>query len=103
LISVYSVFSQFIFLVFVGDGYTASQRDLFLEDMKRLYQEMFEGVTFRSFPLFNVWAVFRASVESGIGKNDKPKVHCQHHFLSNLLEHCIQMLQRWKYFESCLL
>lgn len=60
--------------------------------MKRLHQEMFEGVTFRSFlPLFNVWAVFRASVESGIGKNSRPKVHQDHHFLINI-EHCIQVL-----------
>jgi len=59
----------------MGDGYTADERDLHLADMKRLHQDMFEGVTFRSYlPLFNVWAVFRPSRESGIGKG-RPKVY----------------------------
>lgn len=56
-------------LVFMGDGYTAAQRELFIEDAKRIFAEMFETPTFRGYrPLFNIWAVFRPSVESGIGK-----------------------------------
>ena len=36
--------------------------------------ELFAGDTLRSYlPIFNVHAVFRASAESGIGKNDRPK------------------------------
>lgn len=36
--------------------------------MARLTKEMFEGVTFRSYlPLFNIWAVYVESEESGIG------------------------------------
>jgi len=61
-------------LVFMGDGYTHSERDLFFDDMERLVKDMFEGPTFHSYlPLFNVHLVFRASNESGIGKNDTPK------------------------------
>lgn len=57
-------------VVFMGDGYTASERDQFFSDMARLTKEMFEGVTFRSYlPLFNIWAVYVESVESGIGYN----------------------------------
>jgi hypothetical protein len=58
----------------MGDGYTKSEKDLFLSDMKRLHHEMFTGVTYASYlPLFNIWAVYRSSVESGIGTHGKPK------------------------------
>lgn len=61
-------------LVFMGDGYTAAEKDKFYADIRRLVGEMFDGDTFHSFlPLFNVHAVFRASQESGIGKNSRPK------------------------------
>jgi hypothetical protein len=61
-------------LVFMGDGYTASERQKFFDDMQRLIDDMFRGNTFGSYlPVFNVHAVFRASEESGIGKNDIPK------------------------------
>lgn len=61
-------------LVFMGDGYLESEKGKFLADMKRLTAELFEGKTFSSYlPIFNVYAVFRASGESGIGKNDTPK------------------------------
>lgn len=61
-------------LVFMGDGYTENEREKFEADMRRLTKDMFEGNTFRSYlPLFNVYAVFRASNESGIGKNSRPK------------------------------
>lgn len=56
-------------LVFMGDGYTTAERELFIEDAKRIFAEMFETPTFRAYrPLFNIWAVYRPSVESGIGK-----------------------------------
>jgi hypothetical protein len=55
-------------LVFMGDGYTAAERDKFFADINRMVNEMFQGETFHTYlPLFNVHAVFRASSESGIG------------------------------------
>lgn len=57
-------------VVFMGDGYTADERDQFFDDIHRLTDDMFNGVTFRSYlPLFNIWAVYVESVESGIGYN----------------------------------
>jgi hypothetical protein len=57
-----------------GDGYTASERDEFFEDMDRLTKEMFEGETFRSYlPVFNIWAIYVESVYSGIGYNNGPE------------------------------
>ncbi|MDB2447413.1 M64 family metallopeptidase [bacterium] len=61
-------------VVFMGDGYTIEERDLFFSDMRRMVDDMFREQTFRSYlPLFNVHVVFRASNESGIGKNGKAK------------------------------
>eukprot|EP00002_Diphylleia_rotans_P009547 TRINITY_DN19944_c0_g1_i1.p1 TRINITY_DN19944_c0_g1~~TRINITY_DN19944_c0_g1_i1.p1 ORF type:complete len:640 (-),score=131.98 TRINITY_DN19944_c0_g1_i1:41-1960(-) len=61
-------------VVFMGDGYTAAEEAKFDEDMKRLIDDMFRGTTFRSYlPVFNVWTVFRASQESGIGYYSRPK------------------------------
>ncbi len=55
-------------VVFMGDGYTAEERDQFFQDIRRLTEDMFNGDTFRSYlPLFNIWAVYVESVESGIG------------------------------------
>ncbi|CAG7832889.1 unnamed protein product [Allacma fusca] len=55
-------------VVFMGDGYQESERGKFFEDIERLTKEMFEGTTFRSYlPLFNIWAIYEASVDSGIG------------------------------------
>ncbi|CAL8080667.1 unnamed protein product [Orchesella dallaii] len=60
-------------VVFMGDGYTASEKEEFFEDMERLTDEMFAGTTFRSYlPVFNIWAIYVESVESGIGY-DGPK------------------------------
>lgn len=57
-------------LVFMGDGYTAAEREKFFADVKRLTKDLFEGRTFKSYlPVFNVHAVFKPSNESGIGKN----------------------------------
>lgn len=65
--------SNRIDVVFMGDGYTADERDKFFHDIDRFVQEMFEGETFRSFlPLFNIWAIYVESPESGIGY-DGPK------------------------------
>jgi len=66
--------SNRIDLVFMGDGYTEAERTKFIGDMKRLTNDIFQGKTFSSYlPLFNVYAVYRASKESGIGKNNTPK------------------------------
>ncbi|KAI9291203.1 hypothetical protein K502DRAFT_368636 [Neoconidiobolus thromboides FSU 785] len=60
-------------VVFMGDGYTAQQKDSFFSDIQRLTKDMFEGVTFKSWlPLFNIWAIHVDSKESGIGY-DGPK------------------------------
>ncbi|KAI9290956.1 hypothetical protein K502DRAFT_297693, partial [Neoconidiobolus thromboides FSU 785] len=57
-------------VVFMGDGYTASQKEAFFSDMTRLTKEMFEGTTFKSWlPFFNIWAIYVESQESGIGYN----------------------------------
>lgn len=57
-------------VVFMGDGYTSDERDHFFDDIRRLTNDMFNGDTFRSYlPLFNIWAVYVESAESGIGYN----------------------------------
>lgn len=57
-------------VVFMGDGYTAAEHDQFFDDIRRLTNDMFNGETFRSYlPLFNIWAVYVESEESGIGYN----------------------------------
>ncbi|GLE05341.1 hypothetical protein PINS_up014354 [Pythium insidiosum] len=61
-------------VVFMGDGYTASERDKFFGDMQRLTRDMFAGETFAQYlPLFNIWAAFVPSSESGIGVGGQPK------------------------------
>ena len=66
--------SNRIDIVFMGDGYTAAERDRHFDDMRRLTDDMFAASTFFShLPLFNIWAVFRESVESGIGTGGQPK------------------------------
>ncbi len=56
-------------IVFMGDGYTVSEREKFFSDINRLVDDMFLGDTFKSYlPVFNVHVVFRASRESGIPK-----------------------------------
>lgn len=53
--------------------FAGSERTKFYDDMERLTKEMFEGSTFRSYlPIFNIWAIFVESVDSGIGY-DGPK------------------------------
>ncbi len=54
-------------LTFVGDGYTADQKEQFFDDVNRMVKDMFEGQTFASYlSLFNVHAVFVPSRQSGI-------------------------------------
>ncbi|CAG7680070.1 unnamed protein product, partial [Allacma fusca] len=61
-------------VVFMGDGYQESERQEYFDDIARLTKEMFEGTTFRSYlPLFNIWAIYEASVDSGIGYDSGPK------------------------------
>lgn len=61
-------------LVFMGDGYTQSEREKFLSDIQRLVSGLFGDATFHSYlPLFNVHLVFRPSKVSGIGRNDTPR------------------------------
>ncbi|XP_037039193.1 uncharacterized protein LOC119076514 [Bradysia coprophila] len=60
--------SNRIDVVFMGDGYTADEREQFFGDIRRLTEEMFNGETFRSYlPLFNIWAIYVESNETGIG------------------------------------
>ncbi|TYZ68751.1 hypothetical protein PybrP1_001087, partial [[Pythium] brassicae (nom. inval.)] len=60
--------SNRIDVVFMGDGYTASEQAQFFADIQRLTNEMFTGDTFAQYlPLFNIWAAFVPSVQSGIG------------------------------------
>jgi hypothetical protein len=57
-------------VVFMGDGYNASERAEFFDDIARLTKDMFEGDTFKSYlPVFNIWAIYVESVDSGIGYN----------------------------------
>lgn len=56
-----------ICLTILGDGYTVGERERFFDDAERLTQGLFESKAFASYlPLFNVYAVFVASKESGI-------------------------------------
>jgi len=65
--------SNRIDVVFMGDGYTAGERTKFFDDISRFVQQMFEGVTLKSYlPIFNIWAIYVESPESGIGY-DGPK------------------------------
>lgn len=60
-------------LTIVGDGYTLAEKDRFFADALRTTQGLFTGSTFASYlPLFNVYAVFVPSLESGIG-DGRPK------------------------------
>ncbi|KAF0708442.1 hypothetical protein As57867_006335, partial [Aphanomyces stellatus] len=60
-------------IVFMGDGYTTAEEPRFFDDIQRLTNDMFTGDTFTQYlPLFNVWAVFVPSAQSGIGVGGKP-------------------------------
>lgn len=56
-----------IILTILGDGYTLSEKDKFFDDVQRIVDDLFVEVTFKSYlPLFNIYAVFVPSKESGI-------------------------------------
>jgi hypothetical protein len=56
-----------ICLTFIGDGYTETEKERFFSDVDRLTKDLFTGSTFASYlPLFNVYAVFAPSRDSGI-------------------------------------
>lgn len=60
--------SNRIDVVFMGDGYTLSEKSKFFDDIRRLASDMWSDTTFATVrPLVNVWAVFRPSAFSGIG------------------------------------
>ncbi|OZJ03033.1 hypothetical protein BZG36_03259 [Bifiguratus adelaidae] len=60
-------------VVFMGDGYVLSEKEKFFEDIERLAREMFVGDTYQStLPLYNIWAVYVESNESGVGVNHEP-------------------------------
>ncbi|MEW6056546.1 MAG: M64 family metallopeptidase [Bdellovibrionota bacterium] len=59
--------SNRINLTFLGDGYTEDEKEKFFSDVSRMAKDMFTGQTFASYlPLFNVYAVFVPSNESGL-------------------------------------
>jgi hypothetical protein len=61
-----------ICLTFLGDGYTLHEKQKFYDDVQRLTKGLFEGKTFSSYlPLFNVYAVFTPSEDSGITDIEK--------------------------------
>lgn len=54
-------------LTILGDGYTEAEKEKFFEDARRMTDDLFKEVSFASYlPLFNVYAVFVPSKESGI-------------------------------------
>lgn len=56
-----------ICLTFVGDGYTEAEKEKFFFDVAAMVDDLFNGQTFQSYKsLFNIYAVFVPSQESGI-------------------------------------
>ncbi|EJF60979.1 IgA peptidase M64-domain-containing protein [Dichomitus squalens] len=61
-------------LVFFADGYTAEEKDKFLDDAFRLAEDISGNQTFYTVkPLLNFWAAFVPSKESGVGVGGEPK------------------------------
>ncbi|KAI0075088.1 hypothetical protein K474DRAFT_1600448 [Panus rudis PR-1116 ss-1] len=61
-------------LVFFSDGYTAEEKNKFIDDATRLAEDISNNQTFNTVrPLLNFWAAFTPSNESGIGIGGKPK------------------------------
>jgi hypothetical protein len=59
--------SNRINLAIVGDGYTQAEHDKFFADAQRITDQLFSAETYHSYlPLFNVYAVFVPSHDSGI-------------------------------------
>lgn len=56
-----------ICLTFLGDGYTEPEKEKFFADVAAMVDDLFNGQTFQSYKaLFNIYAVFVPSKESGI-------------------------------------
>jgi hypothetical protein len=54
-------------LTILGDGYTLDEKEKFFQDAKRISKDLFEAKAFASYlPLFNIYAVFVPSNESGL-------------------------------------
>jgi hypothetical protein len=54
-------------LTITGDGYRLAEKERFFGDAKRMKDELFTGKTYSAYlPLFNVYAVFVESKESGL-------------------------------------
>ncbi|THC51764.1 M64 family metallopeptidase [Streptomyces sp. A1499] len=55
-------------VVFIGDGYTKSQQDDFLTDVRRKWKEVSAVEPYRTYKKqFNVWAIEAVSPQSGVG------------------------------------
>lgn len=60
-------------LAIIGDGYVVAEKERFFSDAARMVKGIFGDTTFASYlPLFNVYALYYPSVESGIG-DGRPK------------------------------
>lgn len=56
-----------IILTILGDGYTMAEKEKYFSDVERIVSDLFREVTFKSYlPLFNIYAVFVPSRDSGI-------------------------------------
>ncbi|KAJ9054149.1 hypothetical protein DSO57_1017624 [Entomophthora muscae] len=56
-------------VVFMGDGYTRSEKQKFFADTGRLVNELFQGEPFSEMaPILNFWGIFVESSVSGIGQ-----------------------------------
>ena len=54
-------------VVFMGDGYTQNEKGKFYSDIQKIVKDMWEFDTFKPvLPMFNIWAVFVPSKESGL-------------------------------------
>ena len=59
--------SNRIILTVLGDGYTMAEKEKYFQDVERMVDDLFREVTFKSYlPVFNIYAVFVPSKESGI-------------------------------------
>jgi hypothetical protein len=54
-------------ITILGDGYTLAEKQKYYDDVNRMVNDLFKEVTFKSYlPLFNIYAVFVPSKDSGI-------------------------------------
>ncbi|KAF8158494.1 IgA peptidase M64-domain-containing protein [Crassisporium funariophilum] len=60
-------------LVFFSDGYIPEERGKFIDDARRLAEDVSKNQTFNTVqPLLNFWAAFSPSIESGVGVGGVP-------------------------------